>query len=96
MTVDMFAPGLSSVAVPIYRNRETLVGVLSLAGPSVRLTAARMREFVPALKAAADEVARTSVTSPLFASRRQSIGAAPAERLDARRKPARVRKSETV
>ena len=66
----MFAPGLSSMAVPVRREGLTPVGILSIAGPSVRLTDARMKDLLPDLVAAAREIALASVTSPLFTSRR--------------------------
>jgi len=70
MTIDMFGPGLASIAVPLRRAGESPVGILSIAGPSVRLTAERMRALLPSLKEAAREIAVASTTSPLFASRR--------------------------
>jgi DNA-binding IclR family transcriptional regulator len=70
MTVDMFGAGLTSIAVPLRRPGEAPVGVLSIAGPAVRLTPARMAEQLPMLQAAAREIVLASVTSPLFASRR--------------------------
>jgi DNA-binding IclR family transcriptional regulator len=70
MTHDMFGPGLASMAVPIQRAGETPVGVISVAGPSVRLPEHRLAALLPILKAAAHDIAVASVTSPLFASRR--------------------------
>jgi DNA-binding IclR family transcriptional regulator len=70
MTVNMFGAGLASIAVPLRRPGEAPVGVLSIAGPAVRLTPARMAEQLPMLQAAAREIVLASVTSPLFASRR--------------------------
>lgn len=76
MTQDFFAPGLSSIAVPVWRAEKsaegkTPVGVVSIAGPSVRLPEKRMQELAPRLIAAAREIALASATSPLFASRRK-------------------------
>jgi IclR family transcriptional regulator, acetate operon repressor len=70
MTHDMFAPGLASIAVPVRRKGESPVGVLSIAGPTVRLPAERFHELHPVLEAAAHDIAVVSATSPLFASRR--------------------------
>ncbi|MGL4323843.1 MAG: IclR family transcriptional regulator [Beijerinckiaceae bacterium] len=69
-THDSFAPGLSSMAMPIRRAGQGPVGVISIAGPSVRLDDARMLELAPLLKSAAHEISVASVTSPLFASHR--------------------------
>ena len=60
------------MATPIRRDGRTPVGVLSIAGPSVRLTEARMGEIAPLLLDAAREIALASATSPLFASLRLS------------------------
>lgn len=70
MTRDMFAPGLSSIAVPVQRPGESPVGVISVAGPTVRLDEARFAQIAPLLQQAAREIAMASVTSPLFVSRR--------------------------
>jgi IclR family transcriptional regulator, acetate operon repressor len=70
MTHDMFGPGLASMAVPVRRNGGPPVGILSVAGPTVRLPAERFAALLPSLKAAAQDIASASATSPLFASRR--------------------------
>jgi DNA-binding IclR family transcriptional regulator len=70
MTTDMFGAGLASMAVPVRRVGETPVGVLSIAGPSVRLTPPRMAALRAPLLEAALEIAAASATSPLFVARR--------------------------
>lgn len=70
ITRDMFGAGLSSMAAPIRRDGKQPVGVLSIAGPSVRLTEDRMKALAPLLLDAAREIALASATSPLFASLR--------------------------
>lgn len=72
MTTDMIGPGLASMAMPVRRAGEPPVGILSIAGPSVRLTAKRMQTLAAPLSAATREIALASVTSPLFASRRRA------------------------
>lgn len=84
-THDSFAPGLSSMAIPVRRGGQPPVGVLSIAGPTVRLSPARMQELLPLLTNAAHEIAVASVTSPLFASVR--VPAETEEVLARRRKP---------
>lgn len=69
-TKDTFSPGLSSIAVPILRPGESPVGVLSVAGPTVRFGEARFLAILPLLQQAARELAIASVSSPLFISRR--------------------------
>jgi IclR family transcriptional regulator, acetate operon repressor len=70
MTHDMFGPGLASMAVPIRRNGGGPVGILSVAGPTVRLPAERFAALLPSVQSAARDIASASATSALFASRR--------------------------
>lgn len=78
LTHDMFAPGLASMAVPIQRSGESPVGVLSIAGPCVRMTPERCAEMLPALLAAAHDIALASGTSPLFVARRVAMNGSEA------------------
>jgi IclR family transcriptional regulator, acetate operon repressor len=70
MTQDMFGAGLASMAVPIARNGEMPVGILSIAGPTVRMSVERCASLINELKKAAHDIAVASASSPLFASRR--------------------------
>jgi IclR family transcriptional regulator, acetate operon repressor len=70
MTQDMFGPGLASMAVAVSRNGESPVGILSIAGPTVRMSAQRCATLIDGLKSAAHNIAIASASSPLFASRR--------------------------
>ncbi len=70
MTTDSFGAGLSSVAVPVRRTSDDVIGILSIAGPTARLDAKRLQALAVELHAAAREIALASATSPLFASRR--------------------------
>ena len=65
--VDVFAPGMSAMAAPVRRADAPACGVVTLAGPSLRLTEARMTELGSALVQVADELALASAASPLFA-----------------------------
>jgi DNA-binding IclR family transcriptional regulator len=69
-TVETYAPGLNAMSTPILVNRGAAgngaVGVLAMSGPSVRLTEAKMKQWAPALKSAAADIARASAASPLF------------------------------
>ena len=76
IAVETFAAGLDAVAVPVRACGEPAIGVISVAGPSQRLTEERMHELVPALREAADALA---------AARGASQAAAAADR---RRLPA--------
>jgi len=65
---DAYAPGMSSMAAPVRRGDEPTTGVVVIAGPSARLTPARMKQFGPALLRAAEELALSANASPLLKS----------------------------
>ena len=58
--------GMSAMAAPVQRNGQPAIGVISIAGPRVRLTSDRMHSLGPVLLAAARELAATSGASSLF------------------------------
>ena len=72
MILEMYAPGMSAMAAPVRRRNEPAIGVITVAGPLIRLTRERMLELGPELVAAASELALASSTSPLFAHRPRS------------------------
>jgi DNA-binding IclR family transcriptional regulator len=51
-------PDLNALAAPVVGRGGALVAILGLQGPAARLTAARRREVLPALRAAASAVGR--------------------------------------
>jgi DNA-binding IclR family transcriptional regulator len=65
MIDEVFAPGMSAIAAPVLRRKDA-IGVISIAGPRIRLTPARMHELAPALLAAAAELGPISNASSLF------------------------------
>lgn len=65
MIDEVFAPGMSAIAAPVLRRGEA-IGVISIAGPRLRLTQQRMEELGPALLAAAAELGPVSLASSLF------------------------------
>jgi IclR family acetate operon transcriptional repressor len=67
--MEMYAPGMSALAAPLLRRGHGTIGVITIAGPSQRLTQRRMLELGPALQSAAHELALSSGSSPLFAQR---------------------------
>lgn len=69
MIVEMFAPGMTAMAAPIQRAGEPAAGVITIAGPLIRLTEARMLQLGPALKEVAAELALASAASPILARR---------------------------
>ncbi len=44
LAIDMFTPGIGSVAAPVF-DRDAVVGALSIAGPTVRLSEERLLEL---------------------------------------------------
>lgn len=71
MINEVFAPGMSAMAAPVRSGSGAVIGVITIAGPLVRLTEERMRELGPALLATAQDVAQASGASALF--RRRSL-----------------------
>lgn len=67
MIVESYAPGMTAMAAPVLRRGRECVGVITIAGPLVRLSVPRMEQLGPTLLAAAGELALSSATSPLFA-----------------------------
>jgi IclR family transcriptional regulator, acetate operon repressor len=62
---EVFAPGMAAMAAPVFRRKEA-IGVISVAGPRVRLTVARTHELAPALLAVAAELGPISNAASLF------------------------------
>jgi DNA-binding IclR family transcriptional regulator len=65
MIDEVCAPGMSDMAAPVMRRGEAS-GVLSIAGPRIRLTSERMHTLAPSLLAAAAELGPISNGSSLF------------------------------
>jgi IclR family acetate operon transcriptional repressor len=74
--VEVFAPGMSAMSAPVRLPGGPAIGVVTIAGPSVRMTEARMVELAPALIATAQDVMAASKASTMFARSRRSIEAA--------------------
>jgi IclR family transcriptional regulator, acetate operon repressor len=68
MISDMFAPAMASLAAPVV-YRGTTLGVVTIAGPMVRMTEERMVALSDALRHTAEEVAALSLSSTLFRRR---------------------------
>lgn len=66
MISDMFSPGMSAMASPIRDGAGVVIGVVTVAGPLVRLTNQRMEQLSPHLLQTAELVARASSASKLF------------------------------
>ena len=67
LVVENSAPGLSAISTPIRtRDGTRTIGVLSIAGPSMRLPEDRLRALAPDLLAAASELSVASLGSVYF------------------------------
>lgn len=67
VTVDTYSLGLSAVSVPVALVGQPAMGVLTIAGPTVRLTEERMHALAPELLSVAGQLAAASSASPFFA-----------------------------
>jgi IclR family acetate operon transcriptional repressor len=65
---EVFAPGMASMGAPVRVNDET-IGVLTIAGPAVRLTEQRMASLGPLLLETAGAVAAASGGSEMLRKR---------------------------
>ena len=64
---EAYEIGTSAMATAIRkRGVGTPVGTISVAGPTIRMTPARMTEIAPWLLASADELGAAAASSPLF------------------------------
>jgi IclR family transcriptional regulator, acetate operon repressor len=71
MIVEQYAPGMASMAAPMLRRaRREAIGVITVAGPLLRLTPQRMQQLGSPLLEAAAELATVGASSPLFGAAR--------------------------
>jgi IclR family acetate operon transcriptional repressor len=66
MISEMYSPGMTAMAAPVRRAGQPAIGVITIAGPMMRLTEPRMRELAPVLLATAEELGRASSGSAMF------------------------------
>ena len=64
--VEVFAPGMTAMAAPVRGADGQAKGVVTIAGPLIRLTEQRMLALGPALMQTAADVAMASGASSLF------------------------------
>lgn len=69
MINEVFAPAMTAMAAPVRIGNGAVIGVITIAGPLVRLTEERMLALGPVLLATAEEVAHASGASALFKRR---------------------------
>jgi IclR family acetate operon transcriptional repressor len=66
MIVDMFAPGMSAMGAPVLDLHGRAIGVITVAGPLVRLTQERMQALAPEILHAASSLSHASGGSDFF------------------------------
>ena len=66
---EVFAPSMSAMAAPVRSRTGETIGVVTIAGPLVRLTEARMEQLAEPLLACAAEIEAASGASTLFRKR---------------------------
>ncbi|MBO9512600.1 MAG: IclR family transcriptional regulator [Variovorax sp.] len=66
---EVFAPAMAAMAAPVRGPDGAVIGVITIAGPSVRLTEQRMLALGPTLLAAAHDLAMASAGSAMFKRR---------------------------
>jgi DNA-binding IclR family transcriptional regulator len=66
---EVFAPSMSAMAAPVRARTGETIGVVTIAGPLVRLTEARMEQLAEPLMACAAEIEAASGASTLFRKR---------------------------
>jgi DNA-binding IclR family transcriptional regulator len=69
MISEVFAPAMTAMAAPVRGGNGAVIGVITIAGPLVRLTEERMLELGPLLLESAEELSRASGASMHFKKR---------------------------
>lgn len=69
MISEVFAPAMTAMAAPVRAGNGAVIGVITIAGPLVRLTEERMPELGPDLLASAQDLARAGSASTHFKNR---------------------------
>ncbi|MGR3911500.1 IclR family transcriptional regulator [Burkholderia sp. SR8] len=69
LALDSANVGINAIAVPVYDHEGFVLGTISIAGPAVRFTEARIEAIVGRLKAAAQELGSVRLGSPALTSR---------------------------
>lgn len=66
LTVDTYSLGLSAISAPVRFAGQPAIGVITIAGPTVRFTLERMQALAPELLSVAQQLAAASGASPFF------------------------------
>ncbi len=76
-TVDTYSLGLSAMSAPVRFAGQPAMGVITIAGPTVRFTDERMDALAPELLSTASQLAAASGASPFFQLTAETGGASP-------------------
>jgi IclR family transcriptional regulator, acetate operon repressor len=79
-TQDMFLPAMSSMAAPVRAQDGSVIAIVIIAGPMLRLTEERMAELVPELLSTAQELSEATAASPMLNRALRGRGSESAER----------------
>lgn len=80
MVIEASSPGMSAIAAPVrHPVSGAPIGTVSIAGPSSRLTEARMLELAPTLLDAAQQLSVACLGSPSFTSNLKGAQDSPAK-----------------
>jgi IclR family transcriptional regulator, acetate operon repressor len=66
LTTDTYSLGLSAMSAPVRFAGQPAIGVITIAGPTVRFTPERMQSLGPELLSVAAQLAAASGASPFF------------------------------
>lgn len=80
VSVDTYTAGLSAISAPVRLAGQPALGVLTIAGPTVRFTRERMDALGPQLVDFAGQLAAASGSSPFFNQGRRPGGETSGER----------------
>lgn len=74
LTKETFTAGLNAMGAPVRLNGRPPMGVITIAGPTVRFTEEKMRALAPELLSTAAQLAAASGASPFFNKRLPAVG----------------------
>lgn len=80
LTTETYTAGLNAMAAPVRFAGQPAMGVISIAGPTVRFTLERMQALGEELMNVAAQLAAASGASPFFAKSSQALSATTAGR----------------
>lgn len=69
MINEVFAPAMAAMAAPVRSGNGAVIGVITIAGPLLRLTEEQMLELGPVLLLSAEDVAQPSGASAMLKRR---------------------------